>query len=84
MASPITLRLDPDLRRRVERIAKRKRCSTSVALREAISAWVENEDSTGSVYDQIKDLIGCVSGGDPGRSTRRLSDVLKARNRKTP
>ena len=84
MASPVTLRLDPELRRRVARIAKRKRCTTSAALREAIETWVEREESTGSFYDEIKDLIGVVEGGDPLRSTRRPSDVLKARRGQKP
>jgi predicted DNA-binding protein len=81
MASPITLRLDAETRRRVARIAKRKKTTTSTVLREAISSWVEREESAGSAYEQIKDLIGSVHGGDPGRSTRRLSEVLKARRR---
>ena len=82
MASPITLRLDPELRRRVTRIAKRKRTTTSNVLREAIKTWVQREDSSETLYDQVADLIGSVHGGDPGRSTRKLSEVLKARRRK--
>jgi Arc/MetJ-type ribon-helix-helix transcriptional regulator len=82
MASPITLRLDPELRRRVERIARRKRTTTSSVLREAVTTWVAREESAGSIYDSIKDLIGGVHGGDPGRSTRKLSEVLKARRTK--
>jgi predicted DNA-binding protein len=79
MASPVTLRLNPALRQRVERIAKRKRCPTSVVLREAITNWVEKEETALTPYELVKDLIGVVHGGDPGRSTRRLTDVLKAR-----
>ena len=82
MASPITLRLDPELRRRVDRIARRKRTTTSSVLREAISTWLQREDSSESLYDRVADLIGSVRGGDPGRSTRKLSEVLKARRRK--
>jgi len=81
MPSPITLRLDPDIRRRVTRIAKRKRTTTSSVLREAITTWVAREESAGSLYDSIKDLIGNSHGGDPRRSTRRLSEVLKARRK---
>ena len=82
MASPISLRLDPELRRRVDRIARRKKASTSQVLREAITTWVEREDSAVTPYESIKDLIGSVRGGDPKRSTRKLSEVLKARRRK--
>jgi predicted DNA-binding protein len=79
MASPVTLRLDPELRKRVNRIAKRKKCAASVVMREAIETWVTREESTGSFYDSIKDLIGVVEGGDPGRSTRRMGDELRAK-----
>jgi len=82
MASPITLRLDPELRRRVNRIARRKKTSTSQVLREAITTWVAREDSDATPYELVKDLIGSVRGGDPGRSTRKLSEVLKARRGK--
>lgn len=85
MASPITLRLDPELRRRVTRIAKRKRITTSEVLREAITTWVEREDSSGSFYDSIKDLVGCVSGGDPKLSEntgRTFTELLRARQAK--
>lgn len=51
-------------------------------LREAITAWVDREEEAGSVYDSIKDLIGNVRGGDPGRSTRKLSQVLEKRRAK--
>ena len=84
MASPVTLRLDPDLRKRVARIAKRKRCTTSAALREAIASWVAREEETGSVYDSIKDLIGNVRGGDPKLSEdtgRKFAEMLRARQK---
>jgi predicted DNA-binding protein len=82
VASPITLRLDPDLRKRVARLAKRKRTTTSTVLREAITTFVEREETAPSVYDQIKDLIGSVHGGDPTLSTdtgRKFTALLKAR-----
>ena len=81
MPSPITLRLDAETRRRVSRIAQRRRTTTSGVLREAIAAWVEKEESAVSPYELVKDLIGNSRGGDPGRSTRRLTDVLKARRK---
>jgi hypothetical protein len=40
------------------------------------------EETALTPYELVKDLIGVVHGGDPGRSTRRLSDVLKARRDK--
>jgi len=86
MASPMTLRLDPELRRRVTRIAKRKRTTTSSVLREAISNWVELEDSVVTPYESIKDLIGSVKGGDPHRSTdmgKKFTELLRARRNQT-
>jgi Arc/MetJ-type ribon-helix-helix transcriptional regulator len=82
MASPITLRLDPELRRRVDRIARQRRTTASNVIREAITTLVERERRAVTPYESIKDLIGSVRGGDPKRSTRRLSDILKARRRK--
>jgi predicted DNA-binding protein len=77
--------LDPELRRRVERIARRKRCTTSAALREAIANWVEREEHPGSFYDAIKDLAGAAHGGDPKLSEntgRKFTELLKARRAK--
>jgi hypothetical protein len=76
------------MRRRVQRIAKRRRMTTSAALREAIGTWVSRaeEESKMSVYDSIKDLIGRVHGGDPRLSEntgRRVAEMLKARRRQS-
>jgi Arc/MetJ-type ribon-helix-helix transcriptional regulator len=82
--SPITLRLDPEIRRRVERIARRKRASTSEVLREAITTWVEREDGAITPYESIKDLIGSVRGGDPRLSEdtgRKFTELLRARRK---
>lgn len=82
MPSPLTLRLDPELRRRIDSIAKRRKCSTSVVVREAIQSFVEKEDPPGSFYDAVKDLIGIVDGGDPKLSEntgRKFAEGLRAR-----
>jgi metal-responsive CopG/Arc/MetJ family transcriptional regulator len=86
VASPITLRLDPELRRRVDRIARRKKTSTSQVIREAITTWVEREDSAVTPYESIKDLIGSVRGGDPHRSAdmgKKFTELLRARRNQT-
>ena len=86
MASPITLRLDQETRRRVARIAKRWQTTTSSVLREAITDWVEREERSVRPYDLIKDLIGSVHGGDPGRSARGgrwVAEMLKARHKQS-
>ena len=86
MASPVTLRLDPEMRRRVARIARQRRTSTSHVLREAITTWLDREESGQSAYERIKDLIGVAHGGDPTLSTntgRRFTEMLKARRRQS-
>jgi hypothetical protein len=74
------------MKRRVENIARRKKTTTSEVLREAVAAWVEREESSVSVYEQIKDLIGTVHGGDPHASEnigRKYSEYLQARYRES-
>jgi predicted DNA-binding protein len=82
MASPVTLRLDPEIRRRVARIARRRATSTSQVLREAITSWLEREEKTGSAYESMKHFVGIVQGGDPALSAntgRRLTELFQAR-----
>ena len=86
MASPVTLRLDQELRRRVERIAKRKKCATSAVLREAIQVFVEKEETALTPYELVKDIIGSVQGGDPKLSEnmgRKFTEMLQARRAKS-
>lgn len=84
MASPLTLRLDPKTRKRIERIARRRQISVSEAIRLAIAAWAEQQEPTAAPYEAIADLIGVVRGGMPGRSTQMgtLSEILKGRRRR--
>ena len=82
MASPLTLRLDAETRKRIERIARRRQVSVSEVIRLAIAAWAEQQEPIAAPYDAIEDLIGVVHGGMPGRSTqigRRFSEMLKKR-----
>ena len=83
MAAPVTLRLDGKTRQRIQRIARRKRQSSSQVIREAIEAWVERQEVTASPYQAVADLIGTVRGGDPKRSTDaagRLKERFKSRS----
>jgi Arc/MetJ-type ribon-helix-helix transcriptional regulator len=82
MASPLTLRLDEKTRKRMVRIAKRKRLSISEVVRQAIEAWAERHEPTASPYEAVKDLIGVVHGGNPKgsvRTGRRFTKLLKRR-----
>jgi predicted DNA-binding protein len=82
MASPLTLRLDAKTRQRLERIARRKRLSTSEVVRQAIEAWADRQEPITSPYEAVADLIGVVHGGKPNRSMktgRRFAQLLKQR-----
>ena len=82
VASPITLRIDAETRRRLARLARRNGMSTSAVIRDAIDAWVGRADHSGSPYDVVADLIGVVHGGNPSRSLdigRRLTSQLRER-----
>ena len=82
MASPLTLRLDPKTRQRIARIARRRQVSISEVIRQAIEAWVEQQEPIAAPYEAMADLIGVVHGAMRGRSTDtglRFSEVLKSR-----
>jgi hypothetical protein len=73
--------LDYQLKGRVANLARLKKKSTSEVLREAVASWVEEQEHKQTAYDLISDLIGTGQGGDPLRSTRKVSEVLKARRK---
>jgi predicted DNA-binding protein len=82
MASPLTLRLDPKTRQRLERIARRKQLSKSEIVRQAIDAWADRQEPVASPYDVLADLIGVVRGGKANRSARTgrsFAQLLKKR-----
>ena len=82
MASPLTLRLDPETRARIERMAHRKGLSTSQLIRLAIATWTDRQESATQPYEVISDLIGTVRGGDPQRSEhggRKFATLLRKR-----
>jgi hypothetical protein len=68
----MTIRLDRATRVRLTAVAKRRRLTPSGAARLALETWLEAEDATARVspYEQMRDLIGCVSGGDALRSKK--------------
>jgi Arc/MetJ-type ribon-helix-helix transcriptional regulator len=74
--------LDAETRRRIERIARRKRMSTSAVIREAIAEWTEKEEAAATPYAIVADLVGMVHGGDPRRSEdggKKLREALRRR-----
>ncbi len=84
MANLLTIRLDAGTRKRIDRIARRKKLSTSAAVRQVLVAWVDQEEPGPSLYEQMKDFIGVVNGGDPKRSAdigRKFAKMLQSRRR---
>jgi predicted transcriptional regulator len=84
MASPLSLRLDENTRRRLERIARSRKVPASRILREAISRWIEAEEGAASPYEAAADLLGAAHGGDAGlsgKTGRRFAELLKNRRR---
>jgi predicted DNA-binding protein len=84
MSSAMALRLDDQTRRRIARLAARRGTTRSALVREAITALVEKEERQAALrpHDLVKDLLGSVHGGDPGRSTdvgRKVMRMLEKR-----
>lgn len=80
----MTIRLDTSTRRRLASVAKRRGRTASALARDALEAWLASEAGVGGggPYEAVADLIGCVRGGDPGRSTRggrAIAAALRAR-----
>jgi Ribbon-helix-helix protein, copG family len=68
MKASAALRLDPNTRRKLVRVARRIGISKSEVIRRALNSWVKLIDSSDSPYEMIADLIGVVKGGHPKRS----------------
>jgi predicted DNA-binding protein len=84
MTSILTLRLEKKTRQRIVRVASRRRISTSQFIREAIEAWVEQQEPIASPYEAMVDLIGVVNGGKPAcsvESGRRFREIVKSRRK---
>jgi len=82
MADPVTLRLDDETRKKVTRIARRKRIAFSQAMRLAAREWAAREDRELTPYEKVAHLIGTVRGSDPTRSQdmgHKMAKLLKAR-----
>ena len=85
MDSPVTLRLDKEIRERVTQIARQKHVSASDVIREAINAWVKSYEAGARPYERASDLIGVVHGGNATRSVqtgRQFARLLKNRRKR--
>jgi hypothetical protein len=80
----MSVRLDAETERLLERLARTRQSTKSSVLRDAIRLLAKPEHgATGRTpYEQAFDLIGCVSGGPRDLSQRtgeRFRHVLKER-----
>jgi predicted DNA-binding protein len=67
MASPVSLRLDKETRRRVAQVARLRSIPPSQVMREAIMTTVAERPAP-TPYELMADLIGTARGGDRKRS----------------
>jgi Arc/MetJ-type ribon-helix-helix transcriptional regulator len=77
------VRLDPQVRARVARIAERRGLSASEAMREAIETWADQQERALTPFERIQDLVGSFEGpGDlSAGGGRRVADELKSRRK---
>lgn len=80
----MTIRVEPRTRARLAAAAKRSGRTPSAVARIALDAWLDGEGRARSAapYETVADLIGCIQGEDPKRSTRgarRIAEALRAR-----
>jgi len=75
----MTLRLDTAVRRRLGSAARRSGRTASELARSALEAYLDREDGRQEApYELVRDLVGCVRGGDPRRSTRGARGIAAA------
>lgn len=71
---PTSVRLDIKTEQLLTRLARRKRTTKSVVLREAVAVLArqveQSEEKNADLYTKVEDLLGCVSGGPSDLSTR--------------
>ena len=86
MNDAFALRIDIETRAKLARLAKRLGVTRSDLVRDAIAARVREEERRleSRPYDLVRDLLGSVHGGDPGRSSlvgRKVARKLRERRR---
>ena len=80
MEAPVTVRLDRNTRRKLAKIAERRRISKSEVIRQALNSWPEFHEADRSPYEAMKSFIGILDGADPKRSEgggRKFKAFLK-------
>jgi Arc/MetJ-type ribon-helix-helix transcriptional regulator len=86
METLVTLRLDAKTKRRIARVAQRRKISKSEVIRQALEAWPEFHDSDQSPYEAMTKFIGVLNGGNPKRSENggaKFTKFLKEKRRRS-
>jgi metal-responsive CopG/Arc/MetJ family transcriptional regulator len=82
----LTVRLDRELRRRLNELARATGKTRSKIVREAIRQYGSAATDQRTVYERFADVIGVAHGGGGARA-RRSEEILRemlARRRATP
>ena len=88
MSSLLSVRLDSELERKVNRLARKRGQPRSEVVREALARLCEsegNDQRRDRPYEAIAHLIGCAHGGPSDLSVRsgeRVRRILAARQGK--
>lgn len=86
---PLSVRLDDDTRKLLNRLARESRVSRSEVVRRGIRLLAENDDQGDEAipYDKIRHLIGSIRGGPAdlsertGKNFRKILAERQARRR---
>jgi metal-responsive CopG/Arc/MetJ family transcriptional regulator len=65
----LTLKVPRKLAQKLAAVSAQKRVSKSKIIRDALGAALEKEKATPSLYDEMKDGLGCISSGKSNLST---------------
>lgn len=65
MSTVLTIRIDADTQRKLDRLARTQRTSRSQIVRQALDQLEAPVSAAGdaSVYAQVADLVGCIASG---------------------
>ncbi len=85
---PMTVRLDPDVSARLDRVAARRGTTRSELVREALAHLIEADESRAgsSFYDDVAHVIGSIDTGGKalsekaGQKFRELLQERRARS----
>ena len=77
----MAIRIEPRTRARLQAASRRHGRTPSAIARMALEAWLDAEERRAAAipYTAIADLIGCVKGADPERSTRDVGEPRRPR-----